>query len=160
MQQLNVPTGIFPTLTTEALDKTQLTVPAQLEGKQNLLLLSWARDQAPQLDTWTAVGQALLHTNFDLRVYRMLVSAPENALFRWWDNASLRAAETDPELLHWNVPIYTDKAALRRAIGIPGDDHAVVALLVDRSGHVLWKAQGTSTAASRASLLATAQASP
>ena len=149
--------GLFPTISAEALDKTLLTLPAGLEGRQNLLLLSWARDQTPQLDTWTAVAQALQHTQTDFRVYRMLVSMPENALYRWWDNASLRAQETDPDLLHWDVPLYTDKAALRRALGLSTDENAVVAVLVDRAGRVLWKAQGASTAATRASLLAAAR---
>ncbi len=154
----SVSAAVFPTLSAEALDRTQLLLPAQLEGKQNLLLLSWARDQASQLDTWTAVAQALQHSSFDFRVYRMLVSVPENTLFRWWDSASLRAAETDPELLHWDVPIYTDKIALRRSLGLSSDDHLVAAVLVDRSGHVLWKTQGPSTEQSRAALLAAAKA--
>ncbi len=150
--------GVFPFISAEALDKSQITLPSQLEGKQNLMLLSWRRDQATQLDTWTAVAQALQHVDFDFRVYHILVSAPENALFRWWDNASLRAAETDPELLHWSVPIYTEKSALRQSLGVSDDEHAVVAVLVDRAGRVLWKAQGPSTAASRASLLEAAHA--
>ncbi len=149
--------ALLPTITAEALDKTLLTVPAGLEGRQNLLLLSWARDQASQIDTWTAVAQALQHTDFHFRVYRMLISAPENALFRWWDNASLRAGETDPELLHWDVPLYTDEAALRRALGLGLHDRSVVAVLVDRSGKILWKALGPSTSASRAGLLAASQ---
>ena len=153
------PGAYFPTISAQALDKSPLIVPTQLAGRQNLLLLSWARDQTSQLDTWTAVAQALQHTHFDFRVYRMLVSMPENALYRWWDNASLRAQETDPELLHWDVPLYTDKVALRRALGISSDEHAVVAVLVDRAGHILWKAQGPSTAATRAGLLAAAQGS-
>ncbi len=143
----------FPQITADALDRTTLKLPAQLEGKRNLLLLSWARDQGPQLETWTATAQALQHTDFDFRVYRMLVSAPESTLFRWWDNASLRAAETDPQLLHWEVPLYTDKAALRRSLGIGDDEHQVAAVLVDRDGRVLWHAEGNSTAQGRKSLM-------
>ena len=147
----------FPSITTEALDRTPLQLPAWFEGRQNLLLLSWARDQAAQVDSWTAVAQALQHTDFAFRVYRMLVSAQENALYRWWDNASLRASETDPQLLHWSVPLYTDKAVLCRSLGIADDEHRVAAVLVDRSGRVLWHAEGASTEQTRKSLLAAAQ---
>ena len=148
--------GIFPTISSFALDKTPILLPTGLEGRQNLLLLSWARNQGSQLDSWRAVSQALQHTRMDFRVYRMPVNAPENSLFRWWDNASFRAAETDPELLHWSVPLYTDKAALHEAIALGNDEGAVVALLVDRSGHILWKAQGASTDVTRNSLVAAA----
>ncbi len=143
----------FPKIAAQALDKTPITLPMELAGKQNLLLLSWTRDQAGQLDTWNAVGQALVHAYPDVRVYRMPVSPPENALYRWWDNSSLRSAETDPEMLRCTVPLYIDKIALRRDLGLPGNDHLIAALLVSRSGQVLWKAQGPSTPAERASLL-------
>ena len=151
--------GLFPSITAEALDRTPLKLPDQFEGKQHLLLVSWARDQAAQVDSWTAVSQAIQHTDFTFRVYRMLVSAQENSLYRWWDNASLRASETDPQLLHWSVPLYTDKAAFRRSLGITGDDHQVAAILVDRSGKVLWHAEGPSTDQTRKSLLAAARLS-
>ncbi len=137
-----------------------ILLPSQLEGTENLLLLSWARDQTPQLDTWISVAQALQHRDSGFRVYRMLVSAPENVLYRWWETASLRADETDPELLHWNVPLYTDKTLLRRNLGLESDERSVVALLVDKAGHVLWKAEGPSTASTRAALLAAAIAKP
>ncbi len=150
----------FPTIAAESLDKMPILLPSQLEGTQNLLLLSWARDQGPQLDTWTAVAQALQHTDAGFHMYKMLVSAPENALYRWWEIASLRADETDPELLHWSVPLYTDKAALRRSLGLGNNEHSVVALLVDKAGHVLWRAEGPSTAETRATLLAAAGAKP
>ena len=150
--------GTFPTVTAQALDSTSITLPSQMQGKLNLMLLSWARDQAPQVETWNAVSQALLHSDPGLRVYRVPVSNPENFLFRWWDSTSLRTDETDPELLHWIVPIYTDKVKLRRALDVPANDHQVLVLLVSPSGRVLWKAMGPSTPASRQSLRAAARA--
>ncbi len=145
---------MFPAISAEALDKTAVNLPLQLEGKLNLLLLFWARDQEPQIETWTAAAQALQHTQSEFKVYRMLVSAHENALYRWWDNSSLRSAETDPELLHWSVPLYTDKHALQEALGLSGNEHKIAAVLVDRSGHILWKAEGPSTPEGRAGLQA------
>ena len=144
-------------MTAEALDRAELQFPSGFEGAQNLLLLSWARDQGPQLNTWTPVAQALQHTNFNFRVYRMLVSAPENVLFRWWDNASLRAEQTDPQLLHWEVPLYVDKNSFAQCLGIASNEHQVAAVLVDRTGKVLWRAQGTSTDQTRKGLLTAAQ---
>ncbi len=147
----------FPELTSEALDRTMVMLPKGFEGRQNLVFLSWARNQEPQIDTWMTAAQALLHASTDLRVYRMLVSPRENSLYRWWDNNSLRSAETDPEMLHWTVPLYTEKAGLRRSLGLAEDDHKIAVLLLDRNGRVLWKAAGASTEASRAGLLAAAQ---
>ncbi len=152
--------GAFPVLTAEALDRTPITLPAQFEGQLNLLLISWAPDQAGQVDSWTSVAQALQHASFGFRVYRMPVSGRENALYRWWDNSSLRSAELDPEMLHWTVPLYTDKPSLRRALGFPENEHSIAAALVDHAGHVLWRDQGASTDAGRAGLLAAAKNAP
>ncbi|RRA47113.1 hypothetical protein [Acidipila sp. EB88] len=154
--QKAVQPDFLPEISAQALDRTSLRLPNQLQGARNLLLISWRRDQEQQLATWTAPSQALQHTRLNFKVYRMPVSAPENALYRWWDNASLRAQETDPELLHWTVPVYVDKAALHQAIGLGMDESMVVVLLVDPTGRIQWKAQGASTDATRAGLLAAA----
>ncbi len=147
----------FPTVSAEALDKRKVTLPADLEGQINLLLLSFAPDQQNQLETWTAASQALQHTNFSFRAYRIPVADRENFIFRWWANASLRSDETDPELWHWVVPIYVEKAPMRAQLGI-ADENSVVALLVDKAGRVLWRATGASTAQTRASLAAAVHA--
>ncbi len=144
---------VFPTVTSDALDKQRITLPAGLEGEANLLLLSFSREQSNQLESWTAPAQALQHTNMHFHAYRIPVADPANALFRWWANASLKSEETDPQLWHWEVPIYVDKDAFRDQLGI-ADERSVVALLVDRSGRILWRATGTSTAESRAALMA------
>ncbi len=147
----------FPPITSYALDKQKIALPEGLEGDSNLLLLSFAPNQANQLESWTAVSQALEHTNIGFRAYRVPVAEKENAIFRWWENASLRSAETDPELWHWVVPIYVDKQPLRAQLGI-ADEKSVVALLVNKNGQLLWRATGASTAESRASLIAAANA--
>lgn len=147
----------FPEVTAEALDRTAVVLPKGFEGDRNLIFLFWARNQEQQIDTWTTAAQALLHNSADLRVYRMLVSPRENSLYRWWDNNSLRTAETDPEMLHWTVPLYTDKAELRRSLGLSEDERNIAVMLLDRSGRVLWKSHGAATGASRAGLFAAAR---
>ncbi len=145
----------FPVVSADALDKQRVTLPAGLEGQVNLIVLSFAPDQANQVDTWTAEAQALQHTNVSFRAYRMPVAERENALFRWWANASIRSDETDPQLWHWVVPLYVEKEQFRAQLGI-ADEKSVVVLLVDKSGRIWWRATGGSTPGSRAGLAAAA----
>ncbi len=147
----------FPTVSAYNLDKVHVTLPADLDGERNLLLLSFASEQAPQVESWNAVAQALEHMQPHFRTYRLPVAETENALYRWWGNASLRGNETDPEMWRWTVPLYLDTAAFRAALGIPGSRNAVV-LLVDKSGRVLWRAAGASTPELRSALTAAAAA--
>ena len=146
---------VFPTITSDALDKQRITLPSGLEGETNLLLLSFSREQSNQLKSWTAPAQALQHTNSHFCAYRIPVADRANALFRWWADASLKSEETDPELWHWDVPLYVDKDAFRSQLGI-ADERSVVALLVDRGGRILWRATGVSTVEERAALMAAA----
>jgi hypothetical protein len=147
----------FPVVSADALDKQRVTLPAGLEGEVNLLVLSFAPDERNQVETWTAEAQALQHTHVNFRAYRMPVAERENVLFRWWANASLRSDETDPELWHWVVPLYVEKAQFRSQLGI-ADEKSVVVLLVDKTGRILWRATGASTPGSRAGLAAAAGA--
>jgi hypothetical protein len=153
-QQSNAPiASTFPAITAYSLDKAKVNLPADLEGKVNLLLISFEPEQSKDIDTWMTTAQALQHMNFQFRYYKMPVSSSENFLYRWWDTSSLRGVETDPEAWHWIVPLYLNKQDFRRTLNIPNEKE-VVALLVDKSGKVLWGASGRLTDEKKASLTA------
>ncbi len=142
---------VFPQITTYSLDKAKVNLPADLAGRVNLLLISFEPEQQKEIDTWFSTAQALQHTNFDFRWYRMPVATRENFVFRWWENSSMRSDETDPETWHWIVPLYVNKDEFRRSLQIP-NEHSIVALLTDKQGRVLWRASGALTPEKRSSL--------
>jgi hypothetical protein len=143
--------AVFPAISSYSLDKAKVNLPGDLAGQNNLLLISFEPEQQKEIDTWMPFAQALQHTNFNFRWYRLPVSARENFIFRWWENSSMRSEETDPETWPWIVPLYVNKDEFRSALQIP-NEREIVALLVDRQGHVLWRASGGFTPVSRASL--------
>ncbi len=143
----------FPDTLSYSLDKAKINLPADFEGRTNLLLISFEPEQQKDVDSWFPVAQALLHTDFNFRWYRLPISARENFVFRWWENSSMRSDEEDPETWHWIIPLYVDKDAFRRALNIPNERN-VVALLTDKQGRVLWQASGPLTPQKRVSLMA------
>jgi hypothetical protein len=148
-------TAVFPATLSYSLDKAKVNLPAGLEGKTNLLLISFDPEQQKDIESWFPVAQALQHTDFNFRWYRLPVSGRENFIFRWWENSSMRSDEEDPETWHWIVPLYVNKDEFRRALQIP-NEHSIVALLTDRQGRVLWRSSGPLNAQKRAALLAAA----
>ena len=148
--------AVFPSIASYALDKNKVNVPGDLKGQVNLLLISFQPEQQKQIDTWMPLAQALQHTNFNFRWYRMPVAEHENFIFRWWENSSMRSQETDPEIWPWIVPLYVDKLHFRNALQIP-NERSVVALLVDKQGHILWRASGPLTPEQRSGLTAAVQ---
>jgi ornithine cyclodeaminase/alanine dehydrogenase-like protein (mu-crystallin family) len=151
-QQSDAPrAAMFPALTTYSLDKAKINLPADFEGKVNLLLISFEPEQSKDIETWMPTAQAVQHMNFLFRYYKMPVSNQENFIYRWWDSSSLRSVETDPEAWHWIIPLYTNKDNLCRALNIPTEKE-VVLLLVDKTGQVLWRTSGRMTTEKKTSL--------
>ena len=146
---------VFPDILSYRLDKAKVNLPHDLEGKLNLLLISFEPEQQKDIETWLPAAQALQHTDFNFRWYRLPVSGHENFIFRWWENSSMRSDETDPETWHWIIPLYVNKEEFRGALQIP-NEREVVVLLVDKQGRVLWRNSGSMTPQKRVSLLSAA----
>lgn len=149
--------GVFPRTFSYSLDKAKVNLPADLEGKTDLLLISFAPEQQKDVESWFPVAQALQHTDFNFRWYRLPVSSRENFVFRWWENSSMRSDESDPETWHWIIPLYVNKDQFRHSLQIP-DEHNIAVLLVNKQGQVLWRSSGPLTPQKRAALSAAASA--
>ncbi|MGB6133749.1 MAG: hypothetical protein WCC14_11125 [Acidobacteriaceae bacterium] len=148
---------VFPQVTAYSLAKQKVTFPGGMAGKTDLLLISFAPEQQKDLQSWLEAGQAIQHTNFQFHYYELPVEGRENFVFRWWESSSMRSDETDPESWPWIVPLFVERHTFTAALQIPNEKQ-VVALLVDRQGHILWRASGPMTPDKRASLMAAASA--
>jgi hypothetical protein len=145
----------FPSVTSWSLDKQKVTLPSGMEGQTDLLILSFAIEQKKDVDSWLPAAQALQHSDFQFRYYQLPVAERENFIFRWWETSSMRSDETDPVTWHWIVPLFVDRQKLLKDLDIPNDKQVVV-LLVDRQGHILWRATGPVTDDKRTALMAAA----
>jgi ATP10 protein len=141
----------FPSITSYSLDKDRITLPGEMQGQIDLVLLSFKPEQQNDIDSWMPAAQALQHLNFQFRYYQVPVSEKENFIFRWWETSSMRSDQTDPEALHWIVPVWVDRKKFFQDLAIPNDKQVVV-LLVDRQGKVLWRSSGPITADKRNAL--------
>ena len=145
--------AVVPSVTAYSLDKQKITIPGELAGETNLLILSFEEEQQHDVDSWLPVAQAVQHLNFQFHYYELPVFGRENLLFRWWDTSSLRSDQTDPETWHWIVPLFVDRHKFMSDLDISSDKQVVV-LLADKQGHVLWRATGSLMPDKRASLMA------
>jgi hypothetical protein len=145
--------AVFPPVTSYNLSRDRLNLPKDFAAPLDLLLISFQPEQLGQIQTWMPIAEGLQHTNFNFRWYRLPVSGRENFIFRWWDNASMRSDESDPETWPWIVPLYVDKEMFRHTLQIPSEKQ-VTALLVNRQGQVLWRAEGPLTPDKRNALIA------
>ncbi len=147
--------AIFPPVTSYSLDKQKVSLPGELAGQTNLLIVSFKAEQEQDVDSWLPAAEALQHSNFQFRYYQIPVAEKENFVFRWWESSSMRSDQTDPETWHWIIPLWVDRRKFLEDLQIPNDKQ-VVALLIDRQGHVLWRSSGPMSPEKRASLMSTA----
>ena len=141
----------FPPITSYSLDKAKIDLPGGLEGQINLLLLSFKEEQQNDINSWMSTAQALQHLDFQFRYYQLPVAEKENFVFRWWETSSMRSDQTDPEAMHWIVPVWLDRKKFFQDLAIPNDKQVVV-LLIDRQGKILWRTTGPMTQDKRAAL--------
>jgi len=69
----------------------------------------------------------------------------------------MRSDRSDPETWHWIIPLWLDRRKFLADLDIPNDKQ-VVALLIDRQGHILWRSVGPMSPDKRASLMTAAGA--
>jgi len=136
-------------VTSYSLDKQKVSLPGGLEGQTDLLLISFKPEQQADIDSWLPAAQALQHASFQFRYYQLPVAERENFVFRWWESSSMRSDQTDPETWHWIVPLWVDRKSFFADLQIPNEKQVVI-LLVDRQGHILWRASGPMSADTRA----------
>jgi len=137
--------GHFPAVTATSLNKTHFALPAGFGGKINLVMISFAREQQQQVDSWLPTARQMEQQHADLRYYELPTTARENLLYRWWFNSALRSNNTDPALDGRILTLYVNKGQFRQSLRIPNEKKIAV-LLVDRAGNVLWQAEGNFTA--------------
>jgi hypothetical protein len=142
---------VIPTVSSYTLSKERVTLPADLHGDRNLLLLYFDLTQQPDVDNWNGIIDRWRANDPSLTSYTSLVSSQKNFLSRWWQNASIRSASSDRSRWPTTLPLYVDKRAFERKLGIPSEKQ-VVLLLLDRQGHVLSRVSGPPTDNSRVAM--------
>ena len=145
----------FPSITAYRLDKEKVTLPGELQGQVNLLLLSFREEQQNDINSWLPAAQALQHLNFQADYCQVPVAEKENFIFRWWETSSMRSDQSDPEALHRIIPIWVDRKKFFQELAIPNDKQ-VVELLVDKQGKILWRSSGPETDDKRTALMTAA----
>lgn len=150
--------GQFPAVAATSLDKHSFSLPADFAGQLNLVIVSFAREQQQQVDTWIQPAQQLETRYVRFRYYELPTMSRENLLYRWWFDSALRSNTTDPKLRRRILTVYVKKHKFRQSLKI-ANEKQIVALLVDRAGHVLWRADGGYTKEHELSLVQVLSAS-
>ncbi|MEO5926651.1 MAG: hypothetical protein ABIR70_22745 [Bryobacteraceae bacterium] len=133
--------AVFPALEADNLNKQKLQLPGDLAGDLNLLLIGFQREQQTDIDTWLAPlpGVVIRHPN--LAYYELPVIDRTNFMLRWVINTGMRGGIPDKQQRARTVTLYLDKKPFRAALQIESEN-TIHALLINKKGEVMWRAQG------------------
>jgi hypothetical protein len=135
---------MFPAVRASNLNGRPFNLPADLEGERNLVIVAFQRHQQALVDSWSPAIADLLARHADLRFYELPVISRGNPLFRAWLDDAMRAGIHDQSAREHTITLYLDKAAFRQALELPHEG-TIYALLLDRTGRVLWRGHGEHT---------------
>jgi hypothetical protein len=131
----------FPQVTGSNLERRRFSLPGDLEGEFNLLILAfWQRHQT-LVDSWMPLADRLQQQHKGLVAYELPVIQSRSRLSQWFIDGGMRAGIPDRRIREHTITLYLDKAPFLDALDI-SDDHTIQLLVVDRLGRVLWRTAG------------------
>jgi len=131
----------FPRLIASNLEKRTFTLPGEFEGSRNLLLVAFQREQQQQVDTWLREMKQFEEQDPEFRYYELPTIQSPNRLVRWFIDTGMRRGIPDQKARSRTITLYIDKKPFLKALGIT-DENRIHCFLVNRSGQVLWRAEG------------------
>jgi hypothetical protein len=149
----------FPDLKASNLESREFNLPQDFGGERNLVLIAFQREQQEQLDTWLKEMTRFQEVDPAFQYYELPTIDKLNAVARWFIDSGMRRGIPDKNARARTITLYIDKQPFEDSLQLRSEK-TVYALLVDRSGSVLWRAEGTFDEAKGESLRRALKATP
>ena len=132
--------GELPTFMAQTLSKRPMTVPDDLPGERTLALITFKRTQREHADSW--IEGLNLKSDPSIKWIRMpVVNDPGTPEGRDEVQTRLLGRYTAEDERANMLPVFTDRERFVRSAGLSGVNQAV-AVVVNRRGEVLARAEG------------------
>ncbi len=133
----------FPTLTGIDLQGNQRQLPQSFDGKLNLVIVAFKREQQVEVDSWIKTFAEISAKNPQINFYEVPLIYELSAPSRWWINNGMRQGVKSEAARSRTITVYTDRAKFFNITKMKAEK--IYALLIDKSGKILWQSEGSST---------------
>ncbi|MBC5768179.1 hypothetical protein [Ramlibacter albus] len=131
--------GKVPPLAAKRLDQQQVQLPQQLPASRTLALVVFSKEQRAEVQSW--IDGLRLQQGGIAWLKMPILSDPGDAARRTEIEQRYMARHASTADRTRLVPVFTDRDAFIRAVGLSGAEHASV-LVLDRAGNVLARVEG------------------
>ena len=132
---------IFPHVNGNNLSRRNYQLPADFEGKLNLVIIPFERWQQSLVNTWIPFAQKMERLFHGFHYYELPTIYRMNILGRTFLNEGMRAGIPDQKARETTITLYLDKAGFRQSLHIPDEDD-IYLFLVDQEGYIHWQSFG------------------
>lgn len=145
--------GRFPTLDARSLTGRDYRLPEGFEGARNLVLVGFELRHQGVIDAWLPALEPLVAARPGLRLYELVPISRSALPSRPIIDGGMVRGIPDEAVRARTLTAYADLRPVIAALGLP-DTRRVAAVLVDRRGHVTWRARGAPDPSTLATLAA------
>lgn len=135
---------LFPTVQGESLSGRPMALPKDFEGKVNLIIVAFQREQQLLVNSWTPVIQQLEKKYPELHSYELPTISTGYKPMKWIIDNGMRSGIKDAKARDHTITLYTNTRKFREDLGL-ATDATIYVMLVDSSGAVRWKTEGSMT---------------
>ena len=144
--------GPFPSISAQNLEGKTLTIPKDLPGTSNLVVLAFSREHLGPTETWSPHSSRLEQDLLELEVWQVAALSKAYRMFRSAIDGGMRAGVADPRLRAHVLTAYLDLPSLQKALALP-DLRDIHLYLLDGLGIIRWHTSGAWAADKLAGLI-------
>lgn len=140
-------TPYFPRITAENLNREEVTLPDDLEGRPALILIAYKQKQQTNVNTWLDRMDEIEAAIPGVQI----IETPTISSGKWgwmagFIDGGMRSGIPDPEARARTITLYTDVSLFNQALNIESVD-TIYGVLLDEEGEVVDMVEGDYTPA-------------
>jgi hypothetical protein len=135
---------MFPRVTGTNLNKEQKTVPDDLDGKYNVVIVAYKQWHQKLVNSWVPFLEDLDTKYAEFEYYELPTIRKMNFLYQRFIDGGMRAGIPSTETRCRTITLYIDKKRFNEELGVTSED-SINVFLIRRTGEILWRGEGPIT---------------
>jgi len=134
----------FPEIEASNLEGRKFKLPQDLDGKLNVIIMPFLREQQEIVDQWVFFLVDLVQKKPELQFYEIPILQARDKYFQLAVDEAMRAGIPDKSARERTITIYTDREEFLPKLKIAGLE-IIQIFLLNKEGHILWRSEGEFT---------------
>lgn len=131
----------FPEINGENLEKKKYTIPYDLEGELNVVIVPFQRWHQSLVDEWSVFLNSIEQSDLNFRYYEVPTLNSAYKVMRFMIDGGMRAGIPERSVRERTITLYTNKPLFEKHLSITSED-TIYLFLIRKNGEILWRSEG------------------